>query len=200
MAIATNTSFDTVVHRLLSVPHPEGTFRVRQDELDVTDEFSELRFKDPRLGGYLDRSRIEECLSQMPLTIWLRESWNTEDLLSDSPLPVGAVERNRWTLIVPPRASSRLVSPRRSFAMVKAVIGHLAEGAPFLSSDRLVVGRTITLTAGGDGLIARLDWLHESAEINLARATGRDLGPVEQDWQCAPLPELLDRINGQIGR
>lgn len=200
MATTTTTEFDAAVRRLLSVPHAEGTFRVRYEERDVTDEFSELRFKDPRLGGYLDRSRIEECLPRTPLTIWLRGSWNSGDLLSDGPLPPAETERNRWTLIVPPGASSRLESPRRSFAMLKAVIGRLATGAPFLSRDRLLIGRTLTFAAGHDGLVARLDWLHESTEINLARATGHDLGPVEHDWQRAPMAELLDRISGQIGR
>ncbi len=199
MTTTPHTPFTTAVTRLLSVPRLEGTFRVREGEMDVTDEFSEFRFRDPRLGGYLDRRRIEEHLLVDPLTLWLRGSWNRGDLLSGSPLPDAEVERNRWTVVVPPGAALRVTSPRRAFAVIKAGVGSIADGRPFVSRGQLAVGRTIRLTAAGTGLVARLDWLFETEELNLARATGTNLGGTERDWHRAPVAELLERIRGQAG-
>ncbi|MFJ2419183.1 hypothetical protein [Streptomyces brevispora] len=191
--------FTVAVARLLSVPRLEGTFRVHEGQVDVTDSYSELRFKDPRLGGYLDRTRIEERLFEAPLSVWLRGSWTTDDLLSHIPLPDSPAERNRWTVIVPPGAGFTARSPRRSFAMVKAVVGTFANGAPFTLKGRLAVGRKLELMAANTGLIAQLDWLFESPEINLAQAVGMDLRAVEHDWHRAPSADLFQRINSQRG-
>ncbi|MDO0924060.1 hypothetical protein QQY24_00885 [Streptomyces sp. TG1A-8] len=199
MTTPTQQTFTAAVARLLSAPHLEGTFRVRDGEADVTDEYSELRFKDPRLGGYLDRTRIEQCLTEIPLTVWLRGSCTADGFLSPSPLSDGLTERNRWTVIVPPDADLTVTSPRRSFAMLKAVVGTLATGSPFTFKGRLAIGRKLQVTAARSGLVAQLDWLFESPEINLAQATGIDLTAVEQDWHRVPLAELLQRINGHRG-
>lgn len=189
----TATDFTAAVAQLLSVPRPEGTFRVRDGRLDVTDEFSELRFRDPRLGGYLDRTRIEAHLSDTPLTLWIRGSWADNREGIDT-----APERNRWTLVVPPGAELTVTGPRRSFTVVRAVVGTFTAGRPFASRGKAVTGRTVELTAAPSGLIAQLDWLAETPEVSLAQSTGMDLSDIMGDWHTAPLPDLIARVGPQV--
>ena len=63
----------------------------------------------------------------------------------------------------------------------------------------MVVGRDIELTAAESGLVAQLDWLFESPEINLAQAVGLDLDAVDDDWHRAPVADVLGRIDRQRG-
>ncbi|MBV9024385.1 MAG: hypothetical protein JO362_11485 [Streptomycetaceae bacterium] len=187
--------FTAAVERLLCVPRLEGTFRVHHGCLDLTDDFSEMRFKDPRLGGYLDRTRVEQHFLSAPLTVWIRGSWPGDNEISN---PVS--ERNRWTVIVPPGAQLTVTSPRRSFTVVKALVGTMENCRPLASNGTLITGQMVELTAAATGLIAQLDWLYETSEVNLARATGTDLTDSLNDWHSAPLPELLERIRAITSR
>jgi hypothetical protein len=179
----------TAAAELLSVPRLEGSFRVLRGQQDATDEFSEMRFKDPRLGGYLDRTRVEEHLLGDPLTLWIRGAWAQHRQGLDIP-----PDRNRWIVALPPGAQLTVNSPRRSFAVAKAVVGRMANARPLASNGTLATGLTVELTAASTGLVIQLDWLCETTEVNLARAAGADLTPSLDDWHSAPLPELVERI------
>ncbi|WP_035844968.1 hypothetical protein [Kitasatospora azatica] len=159
----------------------------------MTDEYSEMRFKDPRLGGYLDRTRVEQHLLGAPLTVWIRGAWAQHRQGLDVP-----PDRNRWIVVLPPGAQLTVSSPRRSFAVVKAVVGSMENGRPLSSNGTLATGLTVELTAAPSGLILQLDWLCETSEVNLAHAAGADLTHSLEDWHSAPLPELVERIRQAV--
>lgn len=189
----TGPDFATAVAVLLGPPRLEGTFRIHSGRVDVTDEFSEFRFKDPRLGGYLDRTRVESCLRSAPLTVRLRGSW----AFNRGPADRGSAddrsttaERNTWTVIVPPGALASITSPRRAFAVVRAAVGTLPTR----------VGRTVEVRAGADGLVVQLDWLAESSETNPARSLGVDLSDGMEDWHRADPEAVLRFVRERVSR
>ena len=193
-AHAPNT-FASVVRALLGVPRLEGTFRIRAGDQDVTDAYSELRFKDPRLGGYLDRTRVTRDLAARPLTVWLRGPWSVHAtaLNSGAAAPDSAeLDRNCWTLLIPPRAIATVSSPRRAFAVVRRVVGQFDDaGAP-------QAGRTLAVRAGAGGLIAQLDWLNETAATHLNRGFGIDLSHPVRSWHEAPVEAVLTEVADRI--
>jgi hypothetical protein len=146
-------SFASAVSTLLAEPILEGAFRIWDGQTDVTDEFSELRFRDPQLGGYLDRTRVERELLVRPLTVWLRGSWafqrRHDEAAQDTAAAPARLERNEWTLIVPPGAVVSITSPRRAFAVVTPVAGAVASEPP----PPLVAGRTVEIQAAQTGVI-----------------------------------------------
>ncbi|MET7640476.1 hypothetical protein [Streptomyces sp. NPDC005438] len=191
-----STSVESTVRALLAVPRWEGTFRVRQGDRDLTDSYVELRFKDPRLGGYLDRTRTERDWQDERLTVWLRGpwSWQLAALGRGEPAMEHAQEwdRNVWTLLIPPDTQVTVHSPRRAFAVVRTALGTMSDA-------QVRVGRTLTLHAGPRGLVAQLDWLSETVEEHLLRGYGLNLSTPVSDWHSAPMEHVVARVTDQLG-
>lgn len=115
-------------------------------------------------------------------------------------------DRNCWTLLIPPpHATATVHSPRRALAVVRPAVGR-----PTFETETVgthhggvrphTVGRTWEVCAGGNGLVAQLDWLSEAVAAPLNRGFGVELSEPVPNWHEAPLDTVVAEVADRLRR